>query len=176
MREHREITPDELSAWLRAEADADVPEADRRLAALFAALDEPAPAAGFAGRVLARIEGEEAVSGSRHRRWRRLLLAAAALVVAAGFPWLLAGAGAGGVGAAAAVAARAFAAAGELAGGSFRAWAALAATLDPLARALAGPWLVGVAASLVLVSFLALVSLARWVEREKGVVYALYVS
>lgn len=176
MRKHREISPDELSAWLRAETEADGAEAERRLSALFAALAEPAPAAGFAGRVLARIAGEEVASSARDRRGSRLLLAAAAVLTAAGLAWILAGVQAGGLGSATAFAASAFATAGELAGECFRFWAALAAIFDPLARALAGPWFLALAVSLVAMSSLALVSLARWVEREKGVVYALYTS
>jgi len=176
MRNTRETSPDELSAWLCAETEAGGAEADRRLSALFAALGEPAPAAGFDSRVLARIANEEGAARSRRRFWRRLQLAAATLLMAAALPWLLAGAQVAGFAGAAVLAARGLAAAGELAGESFRYWAALAAVLEPLAKALAGPWLLGLAVSLVLTSSLALVSLARWVEREKGVIYALYTS
>ena len=173
MRERREIAPDELSAWLRAERAADDAEAERHLAALFTALAEPAPGTGFPARVLARIAAEETAARVAARRRRQLLLAAALVLVAGGMPVLLTVAGTGGLAAATALAARGLAAAGELGGQLFELWAALATALAPVARALARPWLLAGATALVLTSSLALVSLARWVEREKGVDYAL---
>jgi hypothetical protein len=172
MRERREMTPEELDGWLRAESAADDAEAERRLALLFDALVEPAPRPGFTARVLASIRAEEAAVRLARRRRFRHLATAAVLLSAAAFAGLLL-AGPGGLGAIPALGARCLMAAGAIGRGVAWFWTLFATAFVPVAEALFRPWIFGVAAALALSSILMLSSLVRCLEREKGVVHAL---
>ena len=78
------MTPrdDMLRRWLAAEAD-DAPEAEEHLAALFEALPQPDPPAGFARRVLVRAGVARAPSTVERWRWAvAAMLVTAALTLA----------------------------------------------------------------------------------------------
>lgn len=158
--------------WLAAESAGESEEAEARLLALFAQLDSPAPAAGFADRVVARATAEAPRRSARRRFARRALagglLAAAGVAVALLLPALSALVGLVDWAALPGLAARLIA---MLAASSARAlgtWQELLAVLRPVARALAHPQVVGALVGLVAVSSLALASLARALERGKG--------
>lgn len=73
---------DMLRRWLAAEAD-DAPEAEEALEALFQALPQPAPPAGFAQRVLVRAGVARAPSAVERWRWAvAAMLVTAALTLA----------------------------------------------------------------------------------------------
>lgn len=73
---------DMLQRWLAAEAE-NAPEAEEHLGALFSALPEPMPPAGFARRVLVRAGVAEPPSAVEQWRWAvAVMLMTAALTLA----------------------------------------------------------------------------------------------
>lgn len=171
MDRHRELDHD-WEAWLEAEATGSEAEAERHLAALFSSLDAAAPSAGFADRVvalaLAEVPRRQASWSNARRALAAGLLVAAGIAMALVLPGLLAllarvewvslpGLAVSGLAGLASLVARAF--------GN---WQELVEVLRPVARALARPPIVGALAGFAAVASLALASLARAAEREKG--------
>jgi hypothetical protein len=159
--------------WLAAETAGDAAEAEARLLALFARLDDPAPSPGFADRVVARALTEaparRAARGRLSRAVAAGLLAAAGLAAALLLPGCLALLGLVGWAGLPALAVQALAAVAGSVGRAFADWQGLLGVLQPVARALARPPVVTALAGLALLSSLALASLARALERGKGV-------
>jgi hypothetical protein len=154
---------DDRLLWLRfleAERASRPEQAEAELAALFGALERPAPRPGFAGRVLARVRRRSIFA----RPAVRVAVAAALAAVAVGAalfapaigPLLAFAAPSGLLGAAAQIAA---AVAGRLAAGAAL-WQDAAETARALARALLHPAVLSLLAALFAVATLGLRALA----------------
>jgi hypothetical protein len=86
------LDDDLLDGWLKAEDDGSDIEAEAALTALFAALPlRPAPAAGFADRVLAAVAGPAPARRPARSNARKPAWAAALLPAFLGSPWGRAG-------------------------------------------------------------------------------------
>ena len=162
----------EWESWLAAEAEGSSDAAESNLRALFAELDEPGPAPGFADRVVALALAEAAqapvVAERSRRRWGWILLAAAGLAAAVALPVVPVLAGMVSWSALPGLLVRTLAWLIATAGSSVGNWLDLVAVLRPVARALARPQVVAALACLAVVSSLALATLVRTLERGKG--------
>lgn len=167
-----------LTRWLAAERADQEDEAETALSAVLASLPRPAPASGFAGRVLTRLTagGETAEAfGDRlfGRRGVRLALAAAFALMGASlivFPPLVAGlASALRLASLLTLGVELLAALGRWVGAGMQLWGVLSGLSQTLAAVVATPVGAAVLGAVILISISALRLLAELLAQERSV-------